>query len=99
MARKQTITNKWWDERYADESEEQYADRLCEAAGIRRENRIYLVPSSSKPTTVYQVRFAGRGDDDEVRLWTCTCPATVTCKHIKLVAAISGAVCDAFGRD
>ena len=45
---------------------------------------------------VYTVSYAGALDDD-VDTWDCTCPARVTCKHIKLVASIMGEFCDLCG--
>jgi hypothetical protein len=59
----------------------------------------YAVPSSNGKGT-YTVRYAGRGDCAEVRLWECDCPAGQhgkTCKHIRLVGEANGAICDELG--
>jgi len=57
----------------------------------------YRVPSSSRPGEYYIVTYAGRGDEAEVALWDCTCPARNTCKHINLVSGIVNNVNDEFG--
>ena len=57
----------------------------------------YRVPSSRGPGTTYIVGYAGRGDEVEVALWTCTCPSRGTCKHIDLVSGIVDALNEEFG--
>lgn len=57
----------------------------------------YQVASSSQPDQFHIVVYVGRGDEAEVALWNCTCPARRTCRHIKLVSGIVDRVNDEFG--
>jgi len=51
---------------------------------IGDEQNRYEVESDSGSR--YEIRYAGTGDDAEVDLWTCSCPAGRhgrTCKHLR----------------
>ena len=77
---------------------EEVLEREMSRAGVRvLGTGKYQVPSSSRPGEFNVVTYAGRGDEAEVALWSCTCPSRHTCKHISLVSGIVDDLNDEFG--
>ena len=85
-----------------DETPEQVEQRMATDRGITIIDGTTYGVLSSDGTRRYEVRFAGRGDSGEVRLWECDCPAGLRgrhCRHVDSVAELCSSVADETGMD
>jgi len=85
-----------------DETPTQVEQRLATDRGITIIDGTTYGVLSSDGRRRYNVRFAGRGDSGEVRLWSCDCPAGLRgrhCRHVDEVSRLCAAVADETGMD
>lgn len=94
-------------ERAADvvrRSDPRFDDPAAEFAILQRADAALTIGgegigvTSSRGDTVYCVTYEGRTSaTSDAHVWECTCPARVTCKHIKRVAKLMHDLTDASG--